>query len=249
MANEKRSPTPRLPKQTRPDGDAALSPQKDYSYLADYDAEKWYFELIRLYELSLDYDLRLHEPDPSIKLLKHAKGGRTTTTVVHIPLPTVQFVSERPGGFWLAEDRLPALIINVKAPDAVIYRELKLVLKSVRKHIKPPVANRGRYDLNTRFDAKTFAKWRADKIVQFVDSLAFNVQRKREGQRPYSQRELWARLGKNSKKETEEAKSTLRKALASLPSFGAQIAQDAVSPKAAEDAMSARIAKHMKRRS
>jgi hypothetical protein len=177
-----------------------------------------------------------------------AKPGEVTETeIVHIGVPTVQFIGPRDADFWLTRERLPALIVNVDAPDAVILNELKRMLEEVRKHFGPPVAKRGRYALNSRFDKNTFAKWRNDKIVQLADLLARNAALKARGASSRPDHVLGKLIGKNSARETSEAKATLKKALASLPALAAQIAQDMVRAQIAQEMIAARIAKDIKR--
>lgn len=153
-------------------------------------------------------------------------GEATETEMGHFGLPTLQLVGPDRGGYWLSRERLPAIIVNVDAPDDVIFKRLKLMLGEVRKYIKPPVAKPGRYHLNSRFDEYTFAKWKNDKIVEFADLLAWNATLKAQGEKRYREHELGERLGKYTSRMTSEAKATLKKALASLPALAAQISEE-----------------------
>lgn len=201
----------------------------EYGYLDQLDLRGWYKELTRLYKLSVDHDLGLVELSPTIILYCNLAnpGEATETEMVQFGLPTVQLVGRGDGGYWLPSERLPALIVNVGAPDKVIFQELKQLLEEIRKYIKSPVAKRGRYSLNTHFDGDTFKKWREDKIVEFADLLAWNAAMKAQGRAYYSEYELSKRLDEDiSRRMTSEKKKTLKKTLASLPALAAQIAEE-----------------------
>lgn len=211
-------------------------PPRDYTYLSQLDARGWYAELTRLFKLSVDHDLGLAELSPTIILYcKLGNPGEATETEMgHFGLPTVQLISRDEGGHWLSYERLPAIIVNVDAPDDVIFKQLKRMLGEVRKYIKPPVAKPGRYHLNSRIDEDTFEKWENDKIVEFADLLAWNASLKARGEKHYREHELGERLGKDTSRTTSEAKATLKKALASLPALAAQIAEELESEQIAQ---------------
>jgi hypothetical protein len=203
-------------------------PTCDYTYLSQLDATGWYAELTRLFKLSVDHDLGLAELSPTITLYcKLGNPGEATETEMgHFGLPTVQLVGPNQGGYWLSGERLPAVIVNVDAPDDIIFKKLKRMLREIRKYIKPTVAKPGRYQLNSRFDEGTFKKWQNDKIVEFADLLAWNAGLTARGEEHYWEHELGERLGKYTSRTTSETKATLRKALASLPALAAQIAEE-----------------------
>jgi hypothetical protein len=221
--------------------------KRDYAYLKKLDAKGWYAELTRLYKLSVDHDLGLHKDDPNIIIIRKA-GEADGTTIGQIGVATVQFVGRRGEGFWVPRERLPALIVNVDAPDEVILRDLKRTLKAVRSHSDAPVVARGRYALNSRFDEKKiFKKWQKDQIVQLAELLAWCATPDAPERQSYPDHIpdliLGKWVGKDDKEVTSEAKATLKKALASLPAFAAQIAQDMVPAQIAQEMIAARIAK------
>jgi hypothetical protein len=201
-------------------------PTRDYRYLEQLDPLGWYRELTRLVRLSVDYDLGLVElsPDLILSCTWEGPGKETGTDLAHIGTQTIQLVGQQEKGYWLDSRRLPAIIVNPAAPDAIIIKELKKTLKEVRKYITPPVAKRGRYDLNNCFDKTTFEKWIDDRIVEFADLLAWNASQKVHNCEYYSEWVLGKWLGKSSARMTSETKKTLKKALGSLPPLSAQIA-------------------------
>jgi hypothetical protein len=219
---------------------------RDYSHLQQLDAKGWYDQLTRLCKLSIDKNLGLFKGDPNIVVFSRLgkPGEATETTIGQIGVPTVQFIGPREEGFRLPLERLPALVVNVEAPDEVIQSELKLWLKEVRKYVKPPVAKRGQYALNYCYDEDTFAKWRADKIVEFAELLAWRATLDEQTKRRYREHVLGEWVGKESARTTSEAKATLKRALASLPALAAQIAHDMVPAQTAQEMIGKYVKRH-----
>ena len=200
---------------------------KDYAYLKKLDTRGWRAQLLSIVRLSVENDLGLVEVLPNMMLLSRVGSGATPRTMIWFhPVPTVQFIRPREGDFRLAPNRQPALIVNVNAPDAVIFSELKRALKVVRRVFPAPVAKPGRVALNSLFDEHTFAKWRREQIVPLAELLAWRATLGKRDARHYPDHVLGEWLGMTGPKHTSEAKATLKKALASLPALTAQFHQD-----------------------
>ena len=124
---------------------------------------------------------------------------------------------------------LPALLINLNAPDGTIRDQLEEALRAGRAKYPPPVRKRGPQALNARFGDQKFYMWRRYKILQLADLLAW-----RNGQKDKitaAQMGRWlgfdeGRTAKESAKEVELAKKTLEEALRSIPALAAQAATE-----------------------
>jgi hypothetical protein len=213
----------------------------DYSRLENLTAEGWCHELLRLHELSVVQELGLHTNHSDIVVAR--KGGKTVVGVV--PIQTVQFVGPRNEGFSLPRERLPALIVSVEAPDAVILQEFRRTLKCVREHFPPPRAKPGRRAANSYIDEATFRLWIDARIVELADLLAWRTTLDRQTAAIYPDHVLGKWLGKPDAKATSETKSMLKRALASLPMLAKQLAYDAVSTSIAEVAIAVHVAREV----
>ena len=137
----------------------------------------------------------------------------------------VELILPQQAGYVLELYRLPALIVYVNAPDAVILSEIKRTLKAIRKPLRPPIAKPGRAAFNSLFDAHIFAKWRSEKIVQLAELLMWRAKLSKQEAKNYPDHVLGKWLGKETPQATTKAKNTLKEALASLPALGAQVRQ------------------------
>jgi hypothetical protein len=198
-------------------------------YLARLDARGWNRVLLKVFRLSAKYDLGLVEMLPNMTFLSRVGvgGGVGVTTIGQIGMSTVQFIEPRSEGLQLNAERLPVLLVNLDAPDAVIIEDVKRTLLAVRQHIEGPVTLPGRRALNSKFTGKVFDRWRHKKIVQLAYLLFMNARRKANRLQPYSQEVLgeWLEMG-DPKKDASGAKKTLKKALKSLPDLWNQIRQE-----------------------
>ena len=219
-------------------------PNRNYRDLKNLDAQGWLKELTRLFRLSVDHDLRLCDVQPNMFVFcEWGKPGQTfETSIGFIGTPTVQFIGARSTNFCIPPERCPALIINVHAPDSIILSEVKLWLSEIRKHLKPPVAKRGRYQLNSAFDATTFSKWRVAKIVEFAELLAWRATLDANVQSQIPDHLLGAHAGLADAKATSNARKVLKEALDSLPSLSAQVAHGVAQNK--KEAIAADVAKY-----
>jgi hypothetical protein len=232
----------RQPKVTRPQPPKLNLVQID-NRLKQLDAEGWLKELTKLYVLSVTRGLGLHEPHPAIQCIQC--GGKTIIGI--IPFPTVQFVGPHMTGVQLTRQQLPVLIINLTASDADIFASLKRTLKEVRKHLKLPVAKRGRFALNSRIE-DTFEKWRNDKIVPLIYLLTWRKALSPQDKKLWPEHRLGQSIGLKEPKNVSDAKETLKKALKNLPALAMRIADERTPKKIAEEMIAARIAKDVQRR-
>lgn len=223
---------------------------QDYGYLKTLNAEGWYAELSRLCKMSVDNDLGWFKGDPDICLFcRFGKPGEITETeIVHVGIQAVQFVGPNKGGgdpsVWLDEDRLPALIVNLNAADNTILTDLRRTLRAVRKYYNP-IASPGRYSVNSRFDERTFKRWREHRLIEFANLLAWRAQRLAQDKSAKITNDfiadlLWKKYRDPHKKFNDVIK-VLRKALRSLPALLAQVAQENEAKQIAEEMTAKRM--------
>ncbi len=225
-----------MPKPTpRPPRDAKAILNDNYRRLGELDAAGWHDKLTRIYVLFIKLGgLGIADPLPNVTLMEENRS-----TIIVLPrVPTVQVMNYcrepngrfviRPGGQYarLEPDGVLGMLVNLNAPDAVIIAEVKRALKEVRKVHPPAVEKPGRAALNGQFDARIFAKWRREMIVQMARLLAWRAGLDKRAARTYPDRVIGNWLGFRSAKETSKAKATLKKALANLPALTAQITQE-----------------------
>ncbi len=227
-----------MPKPTPgPPREAEAIVKEDYRHLRELDATGWHRELARLYASSIRLGgLGIADELPNVRLME--EDGDTVIVLPHVPtvrVITPQNSREPNGGLVLPlggeyarlePNGLLVLVVNPKAPDAVIISEVERALKEAREIHPPAVEKPGRAALNGRFDARTFAKWRQDKIVQMARLLAWRAGLAERNAKKYPERVIGSWLGFRSAKQTSEAKATLKKALANLPALTAQINED-----------------------
>ena len=93
----------------------------DYARLKELGVRGWYDELRRLRELSIKHEVGLHADDPKVET--HNVAGNPH---VFLPgAPVVQFVEALPDDAILPKHLLPALVINISAPDEIIRVEFE----------------------------------------------------------------------------------------------------------------------------
>ena len=200
-------------------------PKKSYAYLGKLDVLGWYAEITRLYQLSVDHDLGLHSADRFI-IVTPGNGG---SQIGHIGGPYATFT------------------LNVNMPDALLVAEFERWLEEVRKQLKPPVAKPGRRARNAKFDPIKFGTWRSTKIVEFADLLAWHTTLPAHEQREWKPARLGRFIGRNSSKDVNMTRRILKRALASLPSLGAQVEHEMSQDQSARNAIATRIARDMSR--
>ena len=184
----------------------------------------WYKELMRLYKLSVDHNLGLHSDHPNIIVIRKARG----TTIVHRGGPTASFV------------------VNVNAPDAIIYAQFDRWLEEVRKQFKPHVAKPGQHAPNGEFDKKKFRSWQSVGVVPFVDLLTWRAKLDPIEQKKFLKSDLGWWIGRFTSKDVNTTERITEKALASLVSLGAQLEHEIISRDQSSSALvAARIAKEV----
>src|SRR5271163_448938 len=101
------------------------------------------FGLGKIFRLSAKNDLGWAEMVPNTTFFSTlgTDGGARGTILGQFGIPTVQFVRARAEGFHIPVERLPALIVNIDAPDGVIMKEIKRTLTEARKQVGTPVTS------------------------------------------------------------------------------------------------------------
>src|ERR1700730_2400054 len=130
---------------------------KDYSYLNKLDADGWLVELTRLYNLSVDNGLGLHEADLNTHTFGEVgeSGVVSEVMTVQVSVPTVEIVEFNCEGFRLPPERLPALIIDARASEKVIREWFESELAELRARFPPPIAKPGPPAANNCIDRRT----------------------------------------------------------------------------------------------
>jgi hypothetical protein len=93
----------------------------------------------------------------------------------YIPPPVVQLLEEP---ITLHPFELPALLINLNAPDGVILEQVEAALRAAREQHPPHVRKPGPPALNARFGKQQFSTWRRYKILPLADLLAWRTRQK-----------------------------------------------------------------------
>ena len=101
--------------------------ERKYTELKTLDAWGWHRLLKRIWKLSEEYKLGLAE----------GLDERALRCDLFAP-QTVELIGPQQSGYVLESHRLPALIVYVNAPDAVILSEIKRTLKTIPKQLRPP---------------------------------------------------------------------------------------------------------------
>jgi hypothetical protein len=196
--------------------------ERSYARLRKLGVMGWFDELRRLYELSVQHNLNLHADDPKVE--RRNIAGRTRIFLPGAPL--AQLVTPVSHDVRIPTYLLPALVINISAPDEIVRTQFEKALAQARKQFPVAFSKPGPYALNSLFEMRTFLSWRNARIVQLAELLTWNAQRKARGLRRYPEHVLGGWLGLQDKTATSRAKGTLKKALASLPALAAQIKYD-----------------------
>jgi hypothetical protein len=140
-----------------------------------------------------------------------------------IPSPVVQLIEEP---VRLHAIELPALLINLNAPDDIIREQFEAALRAARERHPSHVRKPGPPALNARFGEPQFYRWRRYKILPLVDLLAWRTRQK--GKISDVQIGLWLGFDEDrAAKEIEAAKKELFKAIDSIPALAAQVASEA----------------------
>ena len=191
-----------------------------YTRLARLNSEGWFHELSRLYELSVDHHLGFHKEHPNV-LVDRSTGNAKIT--VHGIEPVILFGPE--DQIILPAEMLPALLVQIKVPDEIMFSEFKRMLKMARARYGTFGAKPGPASLNGRIQKTSFARWRSDQIVPWVDLLVWRAALPALERKQYSNSVLgeWLEL---SEKQIKAIKRKLIKALESLPALAAQIPHD-----------------------
>lgn len=200
-------------------------------------AKEWNAELARLRKLSVDHNLGLHKTEYNtfdlfsgvgqigIDLVQVIEPRDEGELLQQEPLQLLVY-SDKPKeylldtGFRLPRERMPALIVNLSAPDELILEAVKRELEK-RKHSSAPVRKPGRHALSRYFDRYTFDKWQNNRIVELAELLAWRSKLAAEKKRLYPNCVFGEWLNKDAN-QTNKAKGVLKDAIARLPAIFAQ---------------------------
>jgi hypothetical protein len=194
-------------------------PARDYTSLRTLGLRGWFKELTRLREQALEHNPELVAADPKIGV--HTIAGKPR---VHLPgAPIVQFIESQNHDVRIPRYLLPAIIVNISAPEWVIAAQFRRTLREALDKYPQPLRKPGPHTANNCFDKQTIKRWRDAGIVELADLLAWNAKLGK----PCSEAELGARfLRHRDKDETYRVKKMLMRAIAALPALAAQLKYD-----------------------
>lgn len=231
MSSRRREPSPQVGVPDAPKEIAEFL-QKDWTHLESLSLSGWYKEISDLCRFSVDNELGFFEGDPNVILTcdvgQPGEQGRTNLGQVGVRL--VRYIPADDGGHWLYPFQLPALIVNLNAPDEVIIQGVIEALKEMRERPGSPVPKSGNKAANSYFDERTFTKWRRYKIQTVAELLAWRSKLDPKTPRPP---DYWLSdwIGFAEPRDFNEAVNTLRGAIKSLPYLMAQLAYECPSPR------------------
>ena len=142
---------------------------KDRSHLRNLDAMGWRDEIARLRHLltsKAEIDKRCEEWGEDLGDPDRYRPGI-------IDYPIVDVVNWQEGGVRIPALALPALLVKLSAPDAVIIDRVKAALKQWRQRHPFAVSRRGRKASNAVFDTNMFKVWWRNRIVELGELIAW----------------------------------------------------------------------------
>ena len=194
-------------------------PDRDYTSLRTLGLRGWFKELTRLREQALEHNPELVAADPKIEVYKIAGKPR-----IFLPgAPVVQFIEPQDRDVRIPRYLLPAIIVNISAPERDILVLFKRKLREALDKYPQPLRKPGPRAANYCFDGRQFERWRNARIVEFADLLAWNA----KSEKRYSEAKLGATfLQHRDKYETSRVKKMLMRAIAAMPALAAQLKYD-----------------------
>jgi hypothetical protein len=213
---------------------------KDYSYLDKLDADGWLSELTRLHNLSVDNGLGLHEPDLNTHTIGEVgeSGEASEVMTVQVGVPAVELVEFNAEGFRLPPERLPALIVNARAPGKVIREQIDVFIAQLRDRFPPPIKKPGPPAPNTRIDQRTFSSWSNWRIVQLAELFAWRATLDDEEAKEFPDWVIGEWMWDEDEeipRKTSDAKKRLKEAIASRKALKAQIDHETPPPEITQD--------------
>jgi hypothetical protein len=212
--------------------------EKDYSYLNKLDADGWSVELTRLYNLSVDNRLGLHEADLNTHTFGEVgeSGEVSEVMTVHVSVPPVEFVEFNCEGFLLPPERLPALIVDARASPKVIRERFESALAELRDRFPPPIAKPGPHATNNVIDQDTFSSWIKWRIVQLAELFAWRATLDAEEAKKFLDWVIgiWMWGDESEPRKVSDAKNVLKRAIASRHALMSQITHEMPPPQIAE---------------
>ena len=128
-----RKPTtkPRTPRGNHkpPEEVESILNERNYAHLEQIGVRGWFDELRRLYELSIEQKLNLHGDDPKVE--RRTIAGKTRIFLPGAPL--AQLVTPVSHAVPIPTHLLPALVINISAPDEIVRTQFENALAQARK--------------------------------------------------------------------------------------------------------------------
>jgi hypothetical protein len=202
-------------------------PARDYTSLRTLGLRGWFKELTRLREQALEHNPKLVAADPKIAVYRFSGARR-----VFLPgAPIVQLIEPQDRDVRIPRHLLPAIIVNISAPEQVIVAQFKRTLREALDKYPQPLRKPGPHAANYFFDERIFKRWCNARIVEFADRLAWNAKLGK----PCSETRLGATFLKHRDKyETARVKKMLMRAIAALPALAAQLKYDTDSARRAE---------------
>jgi hypothetical protein len=201
-------PKPKKPKPKPPD--------RDYTSLRTLGLWGWFKELTRLREQALEHNPKLVAADPKIEVCKIAGKPR----MLWPGAPVVQLIESQDRDVCIPRRLLPAIFVNINAPERVILAQFKRALREALDKYPQPLRKPGPHAANYCFEKRIFERWCNTRIVEFADRLAWNAQL----EKPYSEAKLGAKFFKHrDKHETSRVKKMLMQAIAAPPALAAQL--------------------------
>ncbi len=204
-----------------PDGAREIV-ERDFSYLSEFGPREWLAQLEQMSTPLVPFG------DLSSETL-----GDGEWRFAYLGPPTVELIERPENGERYRRVyaiQTPALLVQLDAPDDVIWREFRKQLQDARRHYPAPVKKPGRKAMNARFDARKFATWRAHKIVTLHALMTWRGEISEAERSKYPQAALghWLEF---EEKKTSEAVGHLREALKAIPALRAQVVEEARAPK------------------
>lgn len=165
--------------------------EQNYAHLGQLGTRGWVDELRRLYELSTNNNLGLHQDDAKVAGLNIA--GRTR---VFLPgAPVVQLIPPTNDPVLVPKHLLPALVVNINAPDDIVRTEFEAALAEARGQFPAAFTKPGPRAMNGEFYTRVFLSWCNARIVQLAELLAWNEARRARRLPPYPEHVLGEWIG------------------------------------------------------
>jgi hypothetical protein len=160
-------------------------------------------------------------------------GDYDQYSAADLDYPIIDVIRHKKGGVTIPALALPALLVKLTAPDAVILREVKAALNQWRKRHPVSVSKPGRKAANAVFDQSTFGVWLDNKIAELGELLAWRNELPKSERTKFPNAALGSWLGFEDKK-TSIAIGILNRALRDFRPINSQVVSEACAPPASK---------------